>query len=73
MDWSARLFGLSGSFLNTTGVGGGVLQVRCSYHLIDDDLCWQHSDQVLADYGIGLMSRRSCGCSSSLHAAAPYS
>jgi aromatic-L-amino-acid decarboxylase len=28
MDWSAKLFGLSPAFLNTSGVGGGVLQVR---------------------------------------------
>lgn len=28
MDWSAQLFGLSEAFFNTSGVGGGVLQVR---------------------------------------------
>jgi hypothetical protein len=27
MDWSAKLFGLSDSFYNTSGVGGGVFQV----------------------------------------------
>jgi aromatic-L-amino-acid decarboxylase len=30
MDWSAKLFGLSDAFLNTSGVGGGVLQVFAS-------------------------------------------
>lgn len=27
MDWSAKLFGLSDAFLNTSGVGGGVMLV----------------------------------------------
>lgn len=27
MDWAAKLFGLSEDFLNTTQVGGGVIQV----------------------------------------------
>ncbi len=27
MDWAARLFGLSPTFLNSSGVGGGVIQV----------------------------------------------
>jgi aromatic-L-amino-acid/L-tryptophan decarboxylase len=27
MDWSAKLFGLGESFYNTSGVGGGVIQV----------------------------------------------
>lgn len=30
MDWSAKLFGLSPEFLNTSGVGGGVLQTTAS-------------------------------------------
>ena len=30
MDWSAQLFGLSDAFLNTSGVGGGVLQTSAS-------------------------------------------
>jgi aromatic-L-amino-acid/L-tryptophan decarboxylase len=30
MDWSAKLFGLSEEFLNTSGVGGGVLQTTAS-------------------------------------------
>lgn len=27
MDWTAKLFGLSEDFYNTTNVGGGVIQV----------------------------------------------
>ncbi|KIJ40178.1 hypothetical protein M422DRAFT_210014 [Sphaerobolus stellatus SS14] len=30
MDWAAKLFGLSDAFLNTSGVGGGVLQTTAS-------------------------------------------
>lgn len=28
MDWSAKLFGLADHFLNSSEVGGGVLQVK---------------------------------------------
>jgi hypothetical protein len=28
MDWSAQMLGLDAAFLNTSGIGGGVLQVR---------------------------------------------
>lgn len=30
MDWTAQLFGLSDEFLNSSGVGGGVLQTTAS-------------------------------------------
>lgn len=28
MDWAAKLFGLGDQFLNSAGIGGGVIQVR---------------------------------------------
>lgn len=32
MDWAAKLYGLSEDFYNSTGVGGGVIQVcRVAY------------------------------------------
>lgn len=31
MDWCADLLGLSPAFMNASGVGGGVIQVVCSF------------------------------------------
>ena len=28
MDWAAKLLGLSNDFLNSSGIGGGCIQVR---------------------------------------------
>ena len=34
MDWAARLLGLSPAFLNSSGVGGGVIQVSIAMSIM---------------------------------------
>jgi aromatic-L-amino-acid decarboxylase len=35
MDWAARLLGLSPAFYNSSGIGGGAIQVRSEVSLSD--------------------------------------